>query len=89
MIKTNKVRWAILGAGNIAKQFACDFKAVKNAELVAVASRDVERAKGFADKYNIPYALNYHELYSSDNVDAVYIATTHNFHFEQSMACMQ
>lgn len=89
MINTNKVRWAILGAGNIANQFACDFKEVNNAELVAVASGDIEKAKRFAAQYNIPYAITYDELYNSDKVDAVYIATTHNFHFEQSMACIQ
>jgi predicted dehydrogenase len=89
MNKTNKVRWAILGCGEIANHFANDFKTVKNAELVAVASRDAGRASVFANQYGIPYAFTYDELYNSDLVDAVYIASTHNFHYEQSLACMQ
>jgi predicted dehydrogenase len=89
MNKTNKVRWAILGCGEIANHFANDFKAVKNAELVAVASRDAGRASVFANQYGIPHVFTYDELYNSDLVDAVYIATTHNFHYEQTLACMQ
>ena len=89
MNKTNKVRWAILGCGQIANQFANDFKAVKNAELVAVASKDFGRSSVFAKRYGIPYLFTYDELYNSDLVDAVYIATTHNFHYEQSLACIQ
>jgi predicted dehydrogenase len=89
MHNTNKVRWAILGAGNIATQFAHDFKTIKNAELVAVASSDLERAKVFAANYSIPHSLTYDELYFSELVDAVYIATTHNFHFEHTLACIQ
>jgi dihydrodiol dehydrogenase / D-xylose 1-dehydrogenase (NADP) len=89
MQNIRKVRWAILGAGHIATQFALDFRSVKNAELVAVASGNSERGKRFAEKYGIPHCLTYDELYQSDLIDAVYIATTHNFHFEQSMACLK
>jgi predicted dehydrogenase len=89
MLNTNKVRWAILGAGHIATQFAHDFKTIKNADLVAVASSDLERAKVFAANYSIPHSLTYNELYCSELVDAVYIATTHNFHFEHALACIQ
>jgi predicted dehydrogenase len=84
-----KVRWAILGAGQIANQFANDFYAVNNAELVAISSRDSERANAFAKKHSIPFVFNYDELYKSDLVDAVYVATTHNFHYEHALACLQ
>ncbi len=89
MGNNNKIRWAILGAGKIAHKFAQDFAVIKNAELIAVASSDAERAKEFAAKYNIPQCMSYDELYSSDSVEAVYIATTHNFHHEQTLACLQ
>ncbi|HEY5463548.1 MAG TPA: Gfo/Idh/MocA family oxidoreductase [Hanamia sp.] len=85
----NKVRWAILGAGRIANAFTKDFPLMHNAELVAVASGDRERAKNFAAQYHIPKALSYDELYSAEDIDAVYISTTHNFHFEQALTCLQ
>lgn len=86
---TDKVRWAILGAGKIAHSFAKDFSVVKNAELVAVAASDKSRAKTFGKEYNIPFAFDYQELYNTAEVDAVYIATTHNFHYEQCIECIK
>jgi predicted dehydrogenase len=83
------IRWGILGAGNIAKDFVKDFPLLQNAELIAIAASDKERAKAFAAAHNIPLVHSYEELYSSTEIDAVYIATTHNFHFEQSMQCMK
>ncbi len=88
MFTKNKIRWAILGAGRIANAFAKDFPLMQNAELVAVASGDKEKAANFARANNIPKALSHDELYESDEIDAVYIATTHNFHFEQAQKCM-
>lgn len=89
MDKKTKIRWAILGAGRIANSFTKDFPLMYNADLVAVAASDRERAKKFATQYNIPQALSYDELYASKEIDAVYIATTHNFHFEQALKCLQ
>jgi predicted dehydrogenase len=88
MTESKKIRWGILGAGHIAQSFIKDFPLLQNAELIAIAARDKERAKVFAATHNIPIACTYEELYNSNEVDAVYIATTHNFHFEQSMQCM-
>jgi predicted dehydrogenase len=89
MAEKNKTRWGIIGAGHIAKSFVKDFPLLQNAQLVAIAARDKERAKVFAATHNIPLAFTYDELYNSKEVDVVYISTTHNFHFEQSMQCMK
>ena len=76
-----KIRWGIVGAGNIANKFAVALKNVDSAELVAVASTDKERGETFAKKYEIPYVFcGYDELAESDVVDAVYIATPHSHH---------
>lgn len=83
------VRWAILGAGKIAQSFVKDFPLMHEATLVAVASSDMERGQKFASEHGIPLALNYKDLYESREIDAVYIATTHNFHFEQVLQCLQ
>ena len=84
-----KVRWAILGAGKIAHKFAQDFTVLQGAALVGVAASDVERARAFAAQYNIPHAYSYEDLYNSPDVDAVYIATTHNFHYAQCRRCLE
>lgn len=85
----NNLRWGMIGAGTIANSFVKDFYLMKNAELVAVATSDKERGQEFAKQYNIPLACTYKELYGNNEVDVVYISTTHNFHYEQALACLQ
>jgi len=82
------VHWGIIGAGNIAGTFAREFPRVKNARLMAVASRDLEKAQSFSRQFSIPKALSYEELYADPEIQAVYIATPHNFHFEQARHCI-
>ena len=84
-----KLRWGMIGAGTISHSFVKDFHLMKNAELIAVATSDKIRGKIFAKKYNIPFACTYKELYESNEVDVVYISTTHNYHYEQSLACLK
>lgn len=80
-----KIKWGILGPGKIAHQFAHDFQFVSNAELAAVASRSLDRSKAFGKDYGIPNSYgSYEELYNDPNIDAIYVATPHVFHFEQS-----
>ncbi len=78
-----KIRWGIIGPGKIARKFANDFNYVLNAELTAVASRSEERANEFAKEFNVPKASgSYADIYNDSEVDAIYVATTHNFHFD-------
>jgi predicted dehydrogenase len=80
-----KIRWGIIGPGNIAHTFAQDFQFAKYGELKAVASRSQERADIFANKYRIPKAYgSYAELYADQDIDIVYVATPHTFHHENS-----
>jgi len=85
-----KYKWGIIGAGWIAGQFAEDLKLLPNAELGAIASRSPERAAEFAGKYNVPRAYgNWEEMAEDENIDIVYVATHHPFHFENTLACLE
>lgn len=48
MKNTNKIRWGIIGLGNIASQFASDLQLIDDAELTGVASRNNDKANEFA-----------------------------------------
>lgn len=79
------IKWGIIGPGIIANEFAFDFQFVKNAKLEAVASSSSERAEAFAHKFSIPKVYtSYDDLYNDPEIDIIYIATPHTFHFEQS-----
>ena len=77
------LNWGIIGTGYIAEKVANDFKFVSNGNLVAVASRSIEKAKKFATKYNIKnYYGSYEDLLNDPAIEVVYIATPHNTHAE-------
>jgi predicted dehydrogenase len=85
-----KIRWGILGCGKIAVKFAEDLQLVADASLAAIASRDLPRAVEFAGRFSIPAIFNsYEAMASSDDVDVIYIATPHGFHYEHVMLCLR
>ena len=86
----NNYRWGILGAGRIADKFCTALNFVEGSELYAVASRDKERAKAYADKFKATkWYDSYDDLIRDENIDIIYIATPNVFHHGLAMACMQ
>jgi scyllo-inositol 2-dehydrogenase (NADP+) len=86
------LRWAIIGPGNIAHEFARDLQLVENSRHVvsAVVSHTLESAREFAQEENVPrHYDNIHEFLSAPDVDVVYVATPHNFHHEQTILCLE
>ena len=80
------IKFGIVGCGGIAKKFARDIKFVEEAKLVAVSARTKEQAEKYKDQYLVPYTYsNYIDLANSNEIDAVYIATPHSFHYEQAI----
>ncbi|GAA2759188.1 aldo/keto reductase [Actinopolymorpha rutila] len=76
-----KLGWGILGPGNIARRFAGDLPASSTGVLVAVGSRDLDKAKAFAAEFGGARGYgSYDELLADDEVDAVYISTPHPQH---------
>ncbi len=85
-----QVRWGILGAGRIARKFASDIAHAPSASLKAVGARDRDRAESFANEFAIPNAHgSYEALVEDAQVDAIYVATPHNFHLEHSVLAMR
>jgi predicted dehydrogenase len=82
--------WGIIGAGYVAGQFAEDLGLLPRANLHAIASRSDERACSFAQKYSIPVHYSSWGRMAEDNdVDIVYVATHHPFHYENALACLK
>lgn len=82
----NKIKWGIIGLGKIAAKFCADLETVKDAELYAVASRNLQKAEEFAKEHNATKAYgSYEEMLKDKDVDVVYIATPHVFHHENTL----
>ncbi len=82
--------FVIFGAGNIAHKFADAVARIEGAVVTAVASKSIDRAAAFAQAEHLPsYYDSYARMLDMEKPDAVYIATTVNFHYEQVVLCIQ
>lgn len=85
-----KVRWGVMGLGKIANKFASDLQLSDNAILQGVASRDLDKARQFGQKYQSPnHYGSYEDLANDPTIDVIYVATPHVFHFENTMMCLE
>ena len=76
-----KLRWGILGTGNIARQFAAGVRACRRGVLWAVGSRSEESARAFADANGVRAAHgSYDALIANPSVDAVYLSLPNSMH---------
>ncbi|MDX1495553.1 MAG: Gfo/Idh/MocA family oxidoreductase, partial [Longimicrobiales bacterium] len=78
------VRWGVLSTANIGRAAVNPaIQASSNGELVAVASRDADRARAFASEHGIPESCgSYEALLERDDIDAVYIPLPNSMHRE-------
>lgn len=80
------IRWGILGPGGIAATFADAVNHHTRAQLVAVGSRNRDRAERFATKHGVPTThVGYEALVADPQVDAVYVASPHSEHREHAL----
>ena len=87
------IRWGILAPGHISRKFAAALHESAGAQLVAVGSREIERAVSFAaDFAAVPGAVraygSYEALAADPDVDAVYIGSPHSGHEAHTLLCL-
>lgn len=83
------IRWGIIAPGGIANAFAKEVVKTKDGILSAVYGRNKERTEDFAKEHNIEkYYTNIDKFLNDTNIDAVYIATPHNYHMDYAKKCV-
>ena len=85
----SEFRWGIIGTGGIAKAFARDLSYFNSHIVQAVGSRSLEKAQDFALEFPgcTSYA-SYEELVADPMIDAVYVATPHPQHVENTLLAL-
>ena len=80
-----KIKWGIIGPGNIANNFADGLTSSYSGQLVGIASKNDDRRISFGDKYNVHEDFRYEsydDIINSEHIDAIYISTLNNTHVE-------
>ena len=87
----NPVRWGVLGTAAIAtSRFIPAMKEAPAARLLAVASRDTEKAKAVARQFGVPrYYGSYHEMLRDAQVEALYVPLPNHLHLEWSARALE
>ena len=82
-MQRQEVRWGILGTANIAAGVGQAMAAAQGAELVAVASRDGERARSWGAARGLERTYgSYEALLQQEDIEAVYIPLPPSLHME-------
>lgn len=73
-------QWGIIGTGDIAHQFAKNFKSTESS-ITGVAARDFEKTKAFAKEYSISSVYEtVEEMLDNPDINMVYVAVPNNIH---------
>ena len=87
-----RLRWGIVGTGNIARQFAEGVARSDRGTLAAVASRSSESAQRFAQQFAIPVAhanyAGYDTILTEPTVDALYVSLPNSMHREWTLKAL-
>ena len=80
----------ILGCGNIANTMARTINDIEEAEITAVAARDLAKAEAFRDKWGAGRAYgSYEELCSDPDVELIYVSTIISLHRDHIMMALE
>lgn len=82
--------WGVLGPGEIAGDFVDALTRHTRQRVVAVGSRNGERAAAFGQRHGVPHVhTGYDALVADPDVDIVYIATPHSEHTRNALTAIE
>ena len=85
-----RVRWGLMSTATINRRVIPAIRASERSDLIAVASRDRDKAEAYAADWEIAQVFgSYEELLASDAVDAVYISLPNHLHAEWSIKALE
>ncbi|WP_130805984.1 Gfo/Idh/MocA family protein [Senegalia massiliensis] len=86
----DNIKYGIISTASIVPRFINAVKQVGKGEIIAIASRNINRAKEKAKEFKIPkYYGSYKELYEDKEVNVVYIATINGNHYNDALEALK
>ncbi|MCM1312056.1 MAG: Gfo/Idh/MocA family oxidoreductase [Bacteroides sp.] len=91
MNKEHTIRWGFIGCGEVTeKKSGPAFSMIEGSSIVAVMSRDKEKAQSYAKRHNIPkFYTDAQALVADPQVNAIYIATPPSSHATFAIMAMR
>ena len=91
MNKLKTVKWGFIGCGEVTeKKSGPAFAMIEDSQVVAVMSRNKEKAESYAKRHNIPrWYTDVQQLIGDEDVNAVYIATPPSSHATFAIMAMK
>lgn len=85
------IKWGFIGCGEVTeKKSGPAFSIIENSEVVAVMSRDKEKAQSYCERHNIKkYYTDPQSLINDPEVNAIYIATPPSSHSTYAIMAMR
>ncbi|EUJ33818.1 hypothetical protein MFLO_01280 [Listeria floridensis FSL S10-1187] len=84
-----ELKWAVVGPGEIAHQFASAMQA-EGRKIEVVGARNKTKGEAFAAEYGIGKVYDdFDALFADPEIDVVYISTPHSNHYEFMMKALQ
>ncbi|MGI9219468.1 MAG: Gfo/Idh/MocA family protein [Woeseiaceae bacterium] len=84
------LRWGIIGAGDISRQWVLASRECAGATMAAVAARDGDKAKAFAARHGVEQAYGgYENMLASPDIDVVYVGTIDRLHKEHCLMAIE
>jgi dTDP-3,4-didehydro-2,6-dideoxy-alpha-D-glucose 3-reductase len=90
MMREHPVRFGVLGCASVAwRRLLPALSQCSAARLVAVASRDGQKARRFAERFGAAPVQGYERLLERDDIDAVYVPLPTGLHAEWSTRALR
>jgi len=83
------LRLGIVGTGRIAQRFVKEASHVESLEIHSVVSRNISNVEFFAKENNISWGYDNYTDFLNSGIDAVYIASPHEYHFEHAKLALE
>ena len=84
-----KLKTGIISCGKVGDFHAKAYAQLENSEFTAVCDANLERAKAFAERYNVPAYSDIAEMIQKEHLDVVSVCTPHPIHCDPAVTAAE